>query len=140
MVPLSQPALILNRGEPAAPPEAILGPEPPRGWCYYFEKAELFGQTGDWQQARRMSDQALKLNRHFTEKNISELFPFIEAYAHTGDWKRAVELSRQAEAIWDKTRFPLCDVWNRIAAATGPSPARAAAIQNIEESLQCSLP
>jgi hypothetical protein len=140
MVPLSQPALIRTGSPDSALPEHILGAEPPRGWCYYFEKAELYGQSGDWQQAKQMADKALKLTKHFTDKNVSELFPFIEAYAHTGDWERAAELSVQAYSIWDKTQYPLCDVWTRIAAATEPTPDRQAAIQNIKESLQCSLP
>lgn len=141
MTPLSRPELILTGAEPPAqPPMHILGPEPPQNWCYYFQKAELFGSAGDWQAAAKMADQALKVNKHFTEKNVSELFPFIEAYAHTGDWEQATSLSLKAVAIWDKTRYPLCDVWTRIAVGTPAGPQREAAIQNLEESLQCDLP
>lgn len=141
MTPLSQLALIDT--DPASPvhlPEDILGPEPPHTWCYYFEKGELFGQMGDWEQAAAMAGEALKLTKHFTDKNVSELFPFIEAYAHTGNWSRAVELSLEASSIWEKTNYPLCDVWRRIAADTHSGDEQRSAIQKVEESLQCNQP
>lgn len=141
MTPLSQPGLIQTDPDtPAQPPEHILGPESPHTWCYYFQKAELYGAAGDWQSAAQMADEALKVTKHFTEKNVSELFPFVEAYAHTGSWEEAAALTLQAVSIWDKTRYPLCDVWKRIAASTEAEPQRQTAIQNMEESLQCDLP
>lgn len=141
MSPLSQPSLILPHAEaPAEPPQHILGSEPPRSWCYYFEKAELYGQTGEWEAAAQAAAQALKINKHFTEKNVSELFPFIEAFAHTGRWQEAVELSLRAYQIWDKTQYPLCDYWARIAENTNASLDQRTAIQKIKESLQCNLP
>ncbi len=51
MMPLSRQSLILTDGNASAkPPEQIFGPEPEPGWCYYFEKAELARQMGDWQE------------------------------------------------------------------------------------------
>jgi tetratricopeptide (TPR) repeat protein len=141
MTPLSQPSLIQPYAEPsAAPPQHVLGPEPPPSWCYYFEKAELYGQSGEWEAAAKAADQALKINKHFTEKNVSELFPFIEAFARTDRWQEAVELSLKAYQIWDKTQYPLCDYWARIAENTIASPDQHTAIQKIKESLQCNLP
>jgi tetratricopeptide (TPR) repeat protein len=141
MTPLSRLDLIQPQAEPpAAPPENLFGPEPPHAWCYYFQKAELFGQMGQWQQAAEAADQALKITKHFTDKNVSELFPFVEAYAHTGRWQKAVDLSLQAYRIWDKTQYPLCDVWARIQAQTPVGQAQMDAIQNVKESLECKMP
>ncbi len=141
MTPLSQLSLILPSEEASAePPQHIFGPEPPRGWCYYFEKAELYAQAGEWETAAQAADQALKINKHFTDKNVSELFPFIEAFAHTDRWQEAVELSLRAYQIWEKTQYPLCDYWARIAGNTNASSDQRAAIQKIKESLQCNLP
>ncbi len=140
-MPLSRPELIQTEaGDTAAPPGHILGPEPPHKWCYYFEKAELYGQMGEWQKAAEMADQALKINKHLTGKNVSEWLPFIDAYAHTGDWKKAEQLSLQAYRFWDKTQYPLCDVWLRILATTKPSQERQAAFEVIQNNLNCRVP
>lgn len=125
---------------PAQPPAALFGPEPAPNWCYYFEKAELYNQRGDWRQAARLADQALKTNKHFTEKNVSELNPFIEAYAHTGDWQKALELTRSAAQTWDKMQYVLCDVWSRIQQTTADSPERQAALQAVQQQIDCRLP
>lgn len=139
--PLSQPGLIVTQPDQAAtPPEHIFGPEPPHNWCYYFEKAELYGQMGEWQKAAEAADKALKITKHFTEKNVSELLPFVEAYAHTGDWEKAASLSLQAYEIWDKTQYPLCDVWLRILATTEAGAERQAAVEKIQKNLNCRIP
>jgi tetratricopeptide (TPR) repeat protein len=139
--PLSRLELIgPGTGQAPQPLEQLLGPEPPRSWCYFFEKAELYNQMGDWDQAAQAADQALKLTRHFTEKNVSELIPFVEAYAHTGQWVQATRLTSQAVQIWDKTRFPLCDAWRRIAATTPPGPGQKAAIDQINADFGCKIP
>jgi tetratricopeptide (TPR) repeat protein len=141
MTPLSQLDRVSDETDrPAAPPESLFGAEPAHAWCYYFEKAELYNQFGEWEQAAAAADQALKITKQFTDKNVSELFAFIEAYAHTGKWKRAVDLSLQAYNIWDKTQYPLCDVWARIQAQTTASAQQQSAVQNVKESLKCKAP
>jgi hypothetical protein len=140
-LPLSRPELIhASSGLAAAPPEHILGPEPPHRWCYYFEKAELYGQMGEWHKAAQAADQALQVNKTFTQKNISELMPFIEAYAHIGEWTKAVKYSIQSYQVWEKTQYPLCDVWMRILASTPASEERQAALNQIQEALNCRFP
>jgi len=138
--PLSRLDLILAEPDPLSRPfplAEIFGPEPAHAWCYYFEKAELYGQMGDWTNAAEMADQALKITKHFTEKNVSELIPFAMAYAHTGKWKKAVELSQNAYQIWDKTRYPFCDAWQNLSQETPDSQAKQDALEEIEQSLQC---
>jgi len=139
--PLSRLDLILPEAQPpAAPPAAIFGPEPAHAWCYYFEKAELYAQTGDWQAVVQMADQALKLTKHFTDKNVSELIPFVIGYAHSGNWEKAVQLSLDAYQIWDKTQYPLCDAWNSIHLNTTISAAQQAALAEIQKALSCQFP
>lgn len=93
---------------------ALLGSEPDHGWCYYFEKADLYRQFGDWEKVASAGDKALPINKEFTQKNISELLPFIEGYAYTGQWDKARKLSLQTFQTWDKMQFILCDVWGKI--------------------------
>ena len=58
----SRPELILtDANPPAAPPASLFDPEPEHDWCYYFEKAELARQRGDWQEVTRLGDQALAM-------------------------------------------------------------------------------
>jgi hypothetical protein len=117
LLPLSNPSLIeADPQEPARPPEAIFGPEPPHGWCYYFEKADLARQSGDWEQVAKLGNQALKLNERLYEVNAPELVPYIEGYARTGHWDRAQELTLQAERLTFRMRRMLCATWDRIEA------------------------
>jgi hypothetical protein len=139
--PLSRLDLILPSANPqAAPPEGIFGPEPPHTWCYYFEKAELFAQGAEWDKVSDMADQALKLTKHFTDKNVSELIPFVLGYAHTGKLEKAVKLSLDAYQIWDKTQYPLCDAWTSIKQTTSADAAQQTAIQEIQDKLSCQFP
>jgi hypothetical protein len=139
--PLSRLDLILPAAMPAAaPPEGIFEAEPPHAWCYYFEKAELYAQTGEWDKVSEMADQALKLTKHFTDKNVSELIPFVMGYAHTGKWEKAVKLSLDAYQIWDKTQYPLCDAWTSLRQNTSVDAAQQAAIQEIQDKLSCQFP
>jgi hypothetical protein len=139
--PLSRLDLILPQpASPAAPPLNILGQEPAHAWCYYFEKAELYAQTGDWEKVAEMADSALKITKHFTDKNVSELIPFAMGYAHTGKWEKAVELSLNAYQIWDKTQYPLCDAWQSIRLGTAESEAKQKALKEVQEVLTCVFP
>lgn len=138
--PLSRLDLIEPKPETeAVPPEHIFGSEPSHQWCYYFEKAELYAQQGEWETAAQMADQALKINKHFTEKNISELIPFIMAYAHTGRWKKAVELTAVSYQIWDKTQYPLCDAWQSIYTNSIDSEPKSASLARVEGILGCKF-
>lgn len=139
--PLSRLDLILPESDPAAlPPAHIFGPEPAHAWCYYFEKAELYAQLNEWERVVEMADRALKINKHFTEKNVSELIPFIMGYAHTEDWEKAVELSETAYQVWDKTQYPLCDAWNSLRLKTSGSESKQAALAEIANMLSCTFP
>jgi hypothetical protein len=139
--PLSRLDLITSDPETlAVPPEHIFGPEPSHGWCYYYEKADLFTQTGDWDKVAELGDKALKLNRHFTEKTIAEVIPFIKGYAFSGNWDKATRLSIEAYQTWDKMQYILCDVWYSIAELSSNDASRQAALDQIREKVNCTLP
>jgi len=138
---LSQPSLIIPKDQnPAIPPEHIFGPEPSHGWCYYFEKAEYYAQIGEWEKVAELGDTALKLNRHFTEKTIAEVIPFIRGYAMSGKWDKAVNLSTDAYRTWDKMEYMLCDVWYIIADSTPKNKDREAALEQIYNEIGCKFP
>ncbi|MFQ5944409.1 MAG: hypothetical protein ACE5JF_12735, partial [Anaerolineales bacterium] len=88
---------ILDRQHPPTPDRAIFGSEPPHGWCYFFEKADLARQLRDWESVLELRAEASSLG---LEPALgAEYIPFIEAHARSGGWSNALELSRRALEI-----------------------------------------
>jgi hypothetical protein len=92
---LSSSKWILPAGNSRMPD--IYGPEPAHGWCYYFEKADLAAQIGDWSRVVQLGDEAFRLNDY--PNDPVERFVFIEGYAHAGNWSRAEELAVQSYKV-----------------------------------------
>lgn len=125
---LSNPGRILR--EPVASMPAFYSPEPAHGWCYYFQKAELARQFGDWTEVNNLAKEAFSLDEHFN--NPVELFVFIEGYAHAGDWDQAVKLSKEARQVSKGYVDPLlCKLWSRIDAETTSSEDKSGALNEI---------
>src|SRR5215207_293440 len=119
---LSNPDQILASQSAIMP--AVYYPEPTHGWCYYFQKADLARQLGDWEEVARLGDGALKLDDH--PNNPVERFVFIEGYAHVGDWERALKLSRESYKVSKDYVGPLlCPLWERIETETTASLSEA---------------
>jgi hypothetical protein len=76
---------------PHTPPTVVFGPEPSHGWCYYYEKADLARQKGDWNQVLKIGNQAF--NKELLPTDPIEWLPFLQAYAQTGNVKRLTELA-----------------------------------------------
>ena len=102
---------------PGYPPTDLFGKEPAHGWCYFYEKADLADQLGQWQQVVELGKQAEQQGLRpavSPANNPYEWLPFIEGYAMSGDWANAQSLTT-ANAKIDKKYAPmLCDLWNRI--------------------------
>ncbi|MEN4040832.1 MAG: hypothetical protein ROW39_00700 [Anaerolineaceae bacterium] len=98
------------------PPAIIFGDEPPHEWCYYFQKASLARQKGDWDEVVRLGLEAERLG--FKPVNVSEWMPFYEAYFRTNQHDKANYL---AVILRDNPRFirPYC--LNRPASSIDPS-------------------
>jgi hypothetical protein len=96
----------------------IYAPEPEHKWCYYFQKADLARQFGDWDEVVRLGDIAFELGDY--PNDPVERFVFIEGYAHMGQWRRALELSAESYGVSKEFVGPLlCRLWERIATGTG---------------------
>ncbi len=97
--------------ENSIPSSFDFGPEPAHDWCYYFEKADLARQRGDWQTVIDLWNQSQALD--FKPSLAPEYYPFIEAFAYKGDWNSAMQLTLSAST--DSTRIiGICNLWNRI--------------------------
>jgi len=82
---------VLMDVSPHAPPEVVFGPEPARGWCYFYQSADLARQRGDWESVIRLGNEAQE--NGFTSSDLIEWMPFIQAYAVTNDVGRLMELA-----------------------------------------------
>lgn len=135
---LSNPDQILASSIAVMP--KIYYPEPAhaQAWCYYFEKADLARQFGDWNEVAKLGDTAFKLDDH--PNNPVERFVFIEGYAHIGDWDRALKLSKESYKVSKDYVGPLlCQLWARIETETTDSlsEGRTAILSEVKSMLSC---
>jgi len=111
-IPLSNPELILPDAGPPEMPVALFGKEPPHTWCYYYEKAELARQVGDWETVAALGNEARA--QGYVPGDALEWLPFIEGYVLTDDLETARELSLLAYKDDSRPRKGLCYAWQRI--------------------------
>jgi hypothetical protein len=131
---LSSTAPILS--EPTARMPQVYYPEPAHGWCYFFQKADLARQAGDWKQIVEIGDKAFASGDY--PNDPMERFVFIEGYAHTGDWEKAVELSQVSYKISKSfVGPPLCKLWNRIARETKDTQEQKVTIEIVQNKFEC---
>ncbi len=57
----------------------LFGPEPSHNWCYYYQKAQLARQLGDWKEIMKINNQVTKLDLHPNDQ--IEWMPFLQAAA-----------------------------------------------------------
>ena len=134
-IPLSNLSRIRTDAEPLTPPVDLFGSEPAHGWCYYFERAELSRQSGDWQKIAELGEEAAA--NGFSAIMPVEWLPFIEAYARGGDFSKARALTQQVHER-DKELDPaLCVLWERAASQdTGLEELKSQAAEALS-SLRC---
>jgi hypothetical protein len=131
-VPLSNMQQIDPNPAAAAKPMDFLYPEPAHNWCYYFEKADLARQWGDWLQVAKIGDQAFAIPFH--PDDLSEYLPFIEAYLRLGRWKDAHTLTVLTADSIPLLKSSLCLLWKRVQA-----DASMASVQNANAQISKEL-
>lgn len=97
---------IIPLGQSPVPPFAIFGSEPPHDWCYYYQKASLARQAGDWNEIGRLYDQAL--DQGLVARDKSEVFPFFEGLVNLGRYEDARAIYNKDIKGRGKIRFSLC--------------------------------
>ncbi len=132
---LSSSEWILPEGRARAP--QVYEPEPTHGWCYYFERADLARQQGDWVQVVEFGNKAFALDDY--PNDPVERFVFIEGYAHAGEWGRAQELSMASYRVSREYMGPLlCTLWERIIRETPESADKQSAVKDVMIKFGCS--
>jgi hypothetical protein len=99
---------IVPSGTAPVPPAAIFGAEPERGWCYYYQKASLARQKGDWEEIGRLYDQVLALNLEVADK--SEWIPFFEGLVNLERYDDAETLYHKQIKGNSAMRFSVCTI------------------------------
>ncbi len=131
-IPLSDLSnIIVDANQTARPPFSL---EPKHAWCYYFAKAELARQRGDWAQVIGLIDQAKALG--YEPEDPFEWLAYIEAQAVTGNFEVAEKISSKAFKEDNGIRKGLCEVWKRVQ-AQGSSEAKTR-VDGILSNFQCS--
>lgn len=111
-IPLSNPQLIQADTAPPIMDETLFGAEPEHGWCFFYAKAELARQQGDWALVTQLRQQAQKadLDPLVPVENL----PFIEAYAQTGQQEAALKLSGQTLKAQPDLCPAVYSIWDRV--------------------------
>jgi len=133
LVEVSNVSRILPHTEGSPPSRDVFGPEPEHTWCYYFQKADLARQYGDWQTILDLERQAR--SGSYVPGFGPELLPFIEAHAQAGDWEQALSISEDAQLLGRDMDPLLCATWERLSALPR---ADAAAVDAARQEFACS--
>lgn len=114
--------LDLIRPEPQHRPPAFLAAEPQESsWCYYFQKADLARQYGDYQKIAKLGDQALSLG--LAPRVASEWLPFLEGYCWLGRWGEAETVLSAISILQPDYNTGVCYTLRRIKNTAGfPHP------------------
>ena len=97
---------IVPTGKSASVPAQIFGAEPAHGWCYYYQKASLARQVGDWQEIGKLYDQARALKLDAADD--AEVIPFFEGLVNAGRVDDARALYSSKIKGRSEVRVPLC--------------------------------
>ena len=97
---------IIASGSGFTPPASMFGPEPARGWCYYYQKASLARQQGNWAEIGRIYDEVTA--QKLKPGDQSEWIPFVEGLVNAGREAEARAIYKQEIKGRDQVRFPLC--------------------------------
>jgi hypothetical protein len=92
VAPFSELEHIQLNAQPPLPPQIVFGPEPAHDWCFYYEKADLARQRGDWKEVARLGDEVLQ-NEYAPQDDI-EWMPFLQGYARAGDMEGLDKIRR----------------------------------------------
>jgi hypothetical protein len=125
---------LIGQGETRLP-EVLYGKQNTQTWCYYFEKADLARQYGQWDEIARLWEESQAIGER--ADNGFEYIPFIEGFAHLGDWEQVISLTRSANRITSGLEPSLCSALERIMKSTPPDGQRDHTLSDLNSQLSC---
>ncbi len=75
------------------PPAFLFGDEPKHGWCYFYEKAALARQRGDWDEVYALD--AVASQQGSVAKDQIEWMPFLQSHIIFNDIERLTKVARE---------------------------------------------
>jgi hypothetical protein len=93
-------------GQNSGLPSDLFGDDLDRGWCYFYQSAELFKQAGDWDTVAELGNEAIAASARPVDR--VEWLPFLEAYLYTGDTEKAGYVTGEINADYPLVR-QVCD-------------------------------
>lgn len=125
----------ISRSPAAGFPRWDTIPKQPETWCYYFERADLAAQFGDWEEVVRLWRQA---DPYLGQVNAyTELAPFIKGLIHTGNVSEASELTLLAYSKTPSSEPYLCKIWKDAISEAELTVEDMLVADSIVESLSC---
>ncbi len=105
LAPYSDLTLIDIRADEHVPPADVFGEEPPHSWCYYYQRASLAAQAGNWNEVIQLAELVDKKGLKPVDR--SEWLPFLLAYINMGDTDAAHIVISYIKDI-DYIRYQVC--------------------------------
>ena len=127
----------LNSNKPDPGTLDIIGAEPLKDWCYYFEKVDLASQFKDWDLIGSLYKEVLI--KEYKPRDGQEWIPFIEGLSHLSEWKEAARITDKALETTVKLKPMLCALWKRISNDTPGSSQKTLVLSEINTKLDCKL-
>jgi hypothetical protein len=133
-IPLSDLSNISIEPDQVAKPPFL--PEPEHTWCYYYAKAELARQQGDWGQVIDFIDEARSSG--YQPEDPFEWLTYIEAQALEGSMETAQEVSTNTFKQENRIRKGLCELWKRVRTADPSNEEAITRVDQILSDFQCA--
>lgn len=92
VAPHSRLETVATDGEVPTVPEHVFGSEPERGWCFYYQQADLARQRGEWDKIPALLNEAL--DKGYYPNDPLEWIPFMQAYAVQGNVEEIREMTK----------------------------------------------
>jgi len=115
----------------------IIGFEPSKTWCYYYEKAELAAQFREWKIVGDLYTEVIE--KQFIPRDGREYTPFIEGLSHLAKWKEASTVTDHSLEISPDLKPLLCTLWERISNDTSDTSEKTLIISVMNTKLDCKL-
>ena len=136
LVPLSDLTRIIRDPESQASlPMEIFSSSNQGKWCYYFEKAELARQNGDYGTVVNLMKTAGE--NGFKPETASENLVFIEGYAHEGMLDIAEQMTDELFSSEPGLIAGLCQTWERVKTNFASSTDYTGKIDRILSEMDC---
>jgi hypothetical protein len=110
--------------------------EPEHTWCYYFAKAELARQQGNWERVVQLIEEARSSG--YEPEDPLEWLTYIEAQARTEDIEAAEKLSNDILRQNNGIQRGLCETWKRVQAESPAGSEKETRLNQILATFQCA--